>query len=53
MLTLQPYLTLAAIVFGIGVMGIIINRKKNHYFIDVYRIIASRGQFQFYCFFLF
>ena len=28
MLTLQPYLTLAAIVFGIGVMGIIINRKN-------------------------
>ena len=28
MLTLQPYLTLAAIVFAIGVMGIIINRKN-------------------------
>ena len=28
MLTLQPYLTLAAILFGIGVMGIIINRKN-------------------------
>jgi len=28
MLTLQPYLTLAAIIFGIGVMGIIINRKN-------------------------
>lgn len=28
MLTLQPYLTLAAIVFSIGVMGIIINRKN-------------------------
>ena len=28
MLTLLPYLTLAAIVFGIGVMGIIINRKN-------------------------
>ena len=28
MLALQPYLTLAAIVFAIGVMGIIINRKN-------------------------
>ena len=28
MLTLQPYLTLAAIVFAFGVMGIIINRKN-------------------------
>ena len=28
MLTLQPYLTLAAIVFAIGAMGIIINRKN-------------------------
>ena len=28
MLTLQSYLTLAAIVFAIGVMGIIINRKN-------------------------
>ena len=28
MLTLQPYLTLAAIIFAIGVMGIIINRKN-------------------------
>ena len=28
MLALQPYLNLAAIVFAIGVMGIIINRKN-------------------------
>jgi len=28
MLSLQAYLTLAAIIFGIGVMGIIINRKN-------------------------
>ena len=28
MLTLQSYLTLAAIIFGIGVMGIIVNRKN-------------------------
>ena len=28
MLSLQAYLTLAAIIFGIGVMGIIVNRKN-------------------------
>ena len=28
MLTLQPYLSLAAIIFAIGIIGIVINRKN-------------------------
>ena len=34
---LGHYLTLAAIIFTIGIIGIFLNRKKCHYYFDVNR----------------
>ena len=43
---LGHYLTVAAILFTLGIFGIFLNRKKRHHHSDVDRIDVARGQHQ-------
>ena len=50
MLSLQAYLTLAAIIFGIGVMGIIVNRKNIIILLMCTELLLLAVNFNFFAF---